>query len=254
MNYKLIIAYDGAEYCGWQKQPNAMSIQQMMEETLSQFLQEPIRLTGSGRTDAGVHASGQVANFRIDHPIDTYRFIAAANGLLPKDIRVLKIEEVPEDFHSRFNAIRKEYHYHLYTGAVIPPFDRRTKWHVTKSINVHLLEKAASLFIGEHDFATFANVREGGKKENTVRTLDQLEVVINGEDITLIFAAKGFLYKMVRNITGTLIEVATGKRSIESIPGMLAAKDRKKGGRVAPPQGLFLMEVSYKGASSKEEK
>ncbi len=244
--YKLIIAYDGTEYSGWQFQPNAKSIQEVLEEKLEILTKARTPLYGAGRTDAGVHAMGQAAHFKVEAPVDTRLFRLSLNGLLPKDIRVMEVEEVPLDFHARYSSVNKIYHYHLNLGLVQDPFERAYSWNITNPLNMEALEKGASYLIGTHDFSAFANeATQGAAKKNPVRTLKRLSVVPERIGARLEFEGESFLYKMVRNITGTLIEVAKGKRAPEEMKEILESRDRKRAGRAAPAKGLFLVRIDY---------
>jgi len=245
-NYQLIIAYDGSEFGGWQVQPNAVSIQELIEKALQTILREPITLTGSGRTDAGVHAIGQVANFFTSKTPDPYRLRASLNGLLPKSIRIKEVSTADHNFHARYSAKRKCYHYRLCTAEVQLPFQRPYSWHIRFPFDAAALKQAAHYLIGEHDFTSFANeAHSGSAAKNAVRSLYRLDCIPEDDGWRLEFEANGFLYKMVRNITGTLIEVAAGKRCPNEMSAILEAKDRKEAGQAAPPQGLFLISVSY---------
>ncbi len=244
--YKLIIAYDGTAYNGWQIQPHSISVQETIQKALSIFLRQEIHIIGSGRTDTGVHALGQVAHFSISDEVDFFRFIASANALLPADIRIKSIEKVPGDFHAQYSAIGKIYHYHLWLDRVQDPFQRLYSTHIHEKIDLDLLKQAAIQFIGTHNFTSFANSAQcGSAARDPVRTLERLDVVPQQGGVRLEFEADGFLYKMVRNITGTLLEVAKGNMAVETIPHLLEIKDRKKAAQAAPPQGLFLMKVLY---------
>lgn len=246
IKYKLTIAYEGSQYSGWQRQPHSLSIQQIIEETLKVFLREEIRLVASGRTDAGVHALGQVAHFYVSKSIDPHRFLIASNGLLPKDIRILSIEEVPSQFHAQYSAIGKIYHYQLWLDKIRSPFHRFTSTQIHKKIDLPLLKEAATLFIGTHDFTSFANSpNKGSASRDPIRTLTRLDIVEQEGGVRLEFEGDGFLYKMVRNITGTLLEVASGKRSVEDIPKIFSSKNRILADNAAPPQGLCLIQVHY---------
>ena len=244
--YKLTIAYEGTQYCGWQVQPNGPTIQEILQERLAIILRHPAEVTGAGRTDAGVHAAGQVAHFDHNNELELYTFLAAINGLLPKDIRVKSAEQVPADFHARHDAVSKVYHYHLHLGPVYDPFTRLYSWHVTGKLDLHVLREGAALLLGTHDFTSFANEpRAGGVSRNPIRTLKRLDIIPVEGGIRLEFESKSFMYKMVRNLTGTLVEAALGKWSLREVAAMLDAKDRRRAGRAAPAQGLFLMRVDY---------
>lgn len=251
--YKMTIAYDGTHYSGWQIQPNAPSIQQHVQDVLKILLRRPeVGLIGSGRTDAGVHARGQVAHFKHEKHVDSERLLYALNGMIPRDIRIKKIEPASLNFHAQYSAIGKEYHYYLYLDRIMDPFRRLYCWHVHQHLSLDLLKQAASLFQGTHDFTSFANeAHTGSASRNAVRNLYRLDVIPVEGGIRLEFEGDGFLYKMVRNIVGCLIEVASHKRSMEEIPFLFAARDRRLAGKAAPSQGLFLMHVMYPDESSK---
>lgn len=244
--YKLTIAYDGTEYGGWQIQPNVMAIQQKIQDTLKIFLKKEIQLTGSGRTDAGVHARGQTAHFTWDTEIDCSHFLKVSNSLLPKDIRIKEIEPVHPSFHARYGAKSKIYHYHIFLDPILDPFRRFYVLHLRRKFDLIACKQAAALFVGEHDFTSFAN--EPGvrcNKRNPIRTLKRLDIIEEEGGIRLEFESKGFLYKMVRNIVGTLIEVGTHRCTIAEIETIFAAKNREAAGLAVPPQGLFLYKVEY---------
>lgn len=245
-NYKLTIAYDGTLYSGWQVQPLGPTIQEMLQEKIAIILRREVVVIGSGRTDAGVHAMGQVAHFHYPEPLDLYRFHGSLNALLPSDIRVNEIIEVPLKFHAQYSAIGKIYHFHLHLSPVMDPFQRLYRLRVREKIDLSLLEAAAKLFVGTHDFTSFANEAHAGcAAHDAVRTIYRLDIVPQPGGVRLEFEGDGFLYKMVRNITGTLLEVASGKRPIDDINAIFAAKDRRRAGQAAAAQGLFLMHVHY---------
>lgn len=245
MRYKLLIAYDGTDFCGWQIQENGTSIQALIQKALSTLLRHEVQLIGSGRTDAGVHALGQCAHFTTDRPIPE-PFLYSLNALLPRSIRVLSIEQAPEGFHARYSATGKTYAYHLHLGPIPDPFQQHTAYHVPHPVSLPLLKEAAPLFIGTHDFTSFANEASVGcAAKDPIRTLYRLDVIENGVNLRLELEGNGFLYKMVRNIVGTLLDISSGKMKIDQIKDLFAAKDRRRAGRAAPPHGLFLMEVKY---------
>ncbi len=251
LNYKLTIAYDGTNYGGWQIQPNATTVQELLQNALHVILKEKINIIGAGRTDAGVHALEQIANFKFAQKLDLHRLQGSLNGLLPIDIRVKRIDAVPLDFHSQYSAISKTYHYHLHLDRVLNPFHRLYRLHVLEHIDPVRLKKGAKLFLGTHDFTSFANeAHTGTASHDPIRTLTRLDVCEQDGGLRLEFEGDGFLYKMVRNIVGTLLEIAAGKRTCEEIPAIFAAKDRKKAGRAAGPKGLFLVKVDYPMALS----
>ncbi len=244
--YKLLITYDGTNYCGWQVQPNGTSIQTLVEQALGTALRHPVKVIGSGRTDAGVHALEQVAHFIYEGSFDVEKLHYSLNGLLPVDIRVLAISIAPDDFHARYSAKGKIYRYHLHTGRVLNPFKRLYSTHLHYPIDLSLLKNAAALFVGEHDFTSFSNeAHRGSASRDAVRTITRIDVIENEDEIILEFEGDGFLYKMVRNIMGTILDVARGKLEIGQIPHIFKAKDRQKAAPCAPPEGLFLVKVHY---------
>jgi tRNA pseudouridine38-40 synthase len=256
--YRMRIAYDGTTYSGWQIQPNSSSIQGVIEQALHKLLKAPIRLIGAGRTDAGVHAIGQTAHFTTLLPLDCSQMLYALNGILPRDIRIKEFVPTTESFHAQYGALSKEYHYHLWLEKVIDPFQRldRHHFHDTR-FQLSLLKEGLELFIGTHDFTTFANV--GGAVNNHIRTIKRITLQHQEGGIRLEFEGNGFLYKMVRNIVGTLLEVATSKKPVAAISTLFAQKDRRFAGPAAPARGLFLMAVNYGeipavAISTKEEK
>lgn len=243
---RLDISYDGTNYSGWQIQPNARSIQGCIQSACQIILREPVKLIGAGRTDAGVHATGQVAHFRCDRDIDFYTFLGSLNGILDPDIRVHHASFVDADFHSQYSAKSKIYHYHICLKRFHDPSTRLYRLHLREPIDIPLLKKAAPLFVGTHDFTSFANkAHEGAASRSPVRTIKRLDVVESDELLTLEYEANGFLYKMVRNITGTLLKVATHKLGLEEIQPIFEAKDRRRSALAAPANGLFLVHVEY---------
>lgn len=246
--YKLIIAYDGTNYSGWQQQKGKDSIQELILKAIKKVTQESdCKLIGSGRTDAGVHAEGQVAHFTLHESITNLaRFQRSLNGLLPADIRILDISLVTLTFHAQKSAIGKIYHYNLCLRDIVLPRERLYCSHITKPVNLNLLKKALSCFVGEYDFSSFSNSQsEGSCAKNPVRTIYSIDVVTTENGVQLQFYGSGFLYKMVRNITGMALDVATGKRNLEEIPLVLAAKDRRLASKVAEAKGLSLVRVFY---------
>jgi tRNA pseudouridine38-40 synthase len=237
--YKAIISYDGTRYGGWQVQPNSLTIQEVIQGALGTLLQTPTHVTASGRTDSGVHALGQVAHFLSAKSLTPL----AINRLLPPDIRILTLEEVDPSFHARFSARDKEYHYNLHTSSIISPFIRPYRTYFPRELDLDLINEAIPLFRGTHNFTSFANC--GGSKASPIKTIYRLDLVPQEGGFRFEFEGSGFLYKMVRNIVGTLLEVGTKKRPIDSIPPLFTLQDRRESGKAAPPTGLFLMKVSY---------
>lgn len=245
-NYKLTIAYDGTNYGGWQIQSNSISIQGVLEDALQVILRQEISVVGSGRTDAGVHALGQIAHFRYSSLIDFSRFLYSLNALLPPDIRVRAVEKVPDTFHAQHSAKTKTYRYYLFLGPVADPFQRLYSWHIKRRLNLVSMEEAVGYFVGTHDFTSFANeASKGSAAKDPVRTLFSAIFHHSEEETYFEFVGNGFLYKMVRTIVGTIVEVGGGQINQNDIPYIFAAKDRSKAGQGAPPHGLFLMEVGY---------
>jgi tRNA pseudouridine38-40 synthase len=246
MRFKLIIAYDGTYYCGWQVQANAQSIQTLIQRSLETVLRHPVNLTGAGRTDAGVHATGQTAHFDSDRDADPYRLRYSLNALLPSDIRIVAIEPEASCFHARYSAVGKVYHYHLHLGPVADPITRLYQTLVHGPFDKEAVKQAAKQFIGKHDFIAFANEsHKGAAAHDSIRTLYRLDVVEQPGGLRLEFEGNGFLYKMVRNITGTLLDVAMQRRDPQEIKGLLQQKERCQSGPTAPAQGLFLVKVQY---------
>ncbi len=244
--YKILIAYDGTSFGGFQAQENTISIQQLIEQALTKILRQPIRIVGAGRTDAGVHALGQVAHFSAELNYAIPRLLRSANSLLPQEIRLLAAEPVDDHFHARYLATGKTYFYRLHLDQTASPFKRFYSHHVRHQFDLELLRKGASLFVGTHDFTSFANeASRGSAAHNPVRTISALDIVEEEGGIRLEFTGNGFLYKMVRNITGTLLDVAKGKLAIEKIPTIFAARDRRLAAAAAPPHGLCLAKVHY---------
>ncbi len=244
--YKLTVTYDGTHYSGWQIQSNGIAIQEIIQGEVQKITQSTTHLIGAGRTDTGVHAKGQVAHFVVKNPLDLFRFKHALNRLLPVDIRVIAVEEVPLEFHARYSATAKVYHYHLHLDPIRDPFVRHYSWHIHHQFDVELLRQGAQFFVGSHDFTSFANDSlRGAASRNAVRTIYSLDVVVEKGGVRLEFKGNGFLYRMVRNITGTLVNVAIGKFQLSDIPRLFEAKDRELAGKGAPAHGLFLMEVEY---------
>jgi len=249
--YKLVLAYDGTHFSGWQVQSNALSIQEVIEAALKKILHiDSISLISAGRTDAGVHARGQVAHFTTCSDLDLTLLLRALNGVLPKDIRVLHAEQVPASFHARYSAVSKEYHYHICLDRTVDPFRRLYVYHCPVPLDRALMCEATTYFIGTHDFTSFANeASKGSAAKNPVRTLYRLDICEEAGGIRLEFEGDGFLYKMVRNITGTLLSVGKGETQPSDIPKLLAMCDRRGVRAAAPAQALFLVKVSYEIAS-----
>lgn len=245
MNYKIELAYDGGRYDGWQKQGNtAMTIQGKLEAVLSRMAGEEVEVYGSGRTDAGVHALGQVANFHLKEEKNPEELLAFLNHYLPEDIQVLSCQQVPERFHSRLLAVRKTYRYQIEMGPKKDVFLRDYYYGLGQMLDVGAMEKAASYLVGRHDFKSFCGNRK--MKKSTVRIIEKIEICrLDDTRLQLFVTGNGFLQQMVRILTGTLIEVGQGKRSPGEMEAILEAKDRAMAGFTAPAQGLCLMKVEY---------
>ncbi len=246
-NVKIKIAYDGGNYIGWQKQgkddSNRKTIQEVIEKTLSNFLKEKIEIIGSGRTDKGVHAMGQVANFKTKSKISLGELQSEVNEMLPNDIVIRRIEKMGEDFHSRYKAVGKVYAYKIYNDDKINPFKRKHYYFKKEKLNIEAMEKGANLLIGEHDFIGFSSVKKGNK--STVRKIEKIEIIKNDKDVEIYIHGNGFLYNMARIIVGTLVEVGEGSRNINTITSILEGKERSMAGRTIPPHGLYLQKVIY---------
>jgi tRNA pseudouridine38-40 synthase len=243
-NFKLILEYDGSNYHGWQRQKGLLTIQEVVETRLAIMTQTPVRLQGAGRTDAGVHARGQVANFLSDTQIPPARLLRGLNSLLPEDIVVRDLVLVPRDFHARFKASSKVYQYRIYNGAIPPALGRQYGWHISRPLKWKLMAKCLKLLEGRHDFSSFQAA--GSSVRSAERVVLATEITSAGEDTRLItIEANGFLRHMVRNIIGTLVEVGSGKLTEEGFSAVLAARDRQQAGMTAPARGLCLLEVRY---------
>jgi tRNA pseudouridine38-40 synthase len=242
-NIKLTIEYDGANYVGWQVQPNGISVQQVLEEALAKILKEPARLTSSGRTDSGVHAKGMVAAFRTDLNIPLKAFRDGINSILPYDVAVHEAVEMPQEFHPRMDALGKHYRYTILNTKLRSPLKRSISWHIKNELDLEAMRKAARHFLGEKDFAAFRAANCCAK--TTVRRIDSMEITRDCEFVFIDVKGSGFLRNMVRVIAGTLVDVGRRIMMPDDIPGLLEGCDRRKSGVTAPPQGLCLVEVFY---------
>jgi len=261
-NLKLTVAYDGTGYGGWQLQVERPSIQGELQKAIEIVLRERVAVTGSGRTDAGVHAAGQVASCRIAHPMSPETLLRALNSRLPRDIRIVDVVRVRDDFHAIRHSIRKRYRYRIWNGPVGDVFLRNSSWHVPRRLRVGPIREALSRLLGQRDFVAFQSA--GSPRKSTVRTLTAADLIVtpfvvanrfredDGPEDELarsaaIFdfelEADGFLYNMARNVVGTMVEVGLGRRPPDSIDALLASGDRKQAGMTAPPQGLTLLQV-----------
>ncbi len=249
MNYKLLIQYDGTDFHGWQVQENARSIQGELERVIGMIENAEVKVAGSGRTDAGVHAEGQVANVHLNRPFTPFRLRAAINGNLWRDIRILKVERADEDFHARFSARGKTYVYRVINAPVMSPFWRRFAHHESKPLDVARMTEASRLFLGEHDWTAFASAKADG--ETRIRTVTDctIETVWDARAqasmIDFRISANGFLRYMVRSIVGTLLEVGRGEKDSDTIHTAIVSGDRNLAGKTAPAKGLSLLHVNY---------
>ena len=247
LKFRLVIAYDGTNYEGWQVQKTGLGVQQRVEEALKKLFPGAGRVHGSSRTDTGVHALGMVAHFEIpkrEFKMTTRKLALAINACLPQDIRVLSATRAHRDFHARFDAKGKQYRYFIWNHAVMNPLLRAQAWHVPLPLDLSAMKRASKLFIGRHDFKSFAASRSY-EMESTVRTVTRCDVRRTGRKFTFIIEGDGFLYKMCRGIVGTIVQVGRGKFLPEDVKSMFAAKDRRIAGMTAPAHGLVLWKVFY---------
>ena len=244
MNYKLTIQYDGSRYDGWQKQGNTdNTIQGKLEAVLSRLAEQPVEIHGAGRTDAGVHAEGQVASVKLPGNRPADEVMGYLNRYLPEDIAIVVAEQVEERFHARLSTVGKVYRYDLRLGSIPDVFRRKYQYRVEEPLDVDAMKRAAALLTGTHDFRAFcANKRY---KKSTVRTVHAIDIQVTGSDMTITFRGTGFLYNMVRILAGTLLEVGSGERQAEEMPAILDSLDRTRAGKTAPAQGLTLVKVEY---------
>ena len=244
-NFKIILQYEGTRYQGWQRQDSTgNTIQGKLEAILGKMTGLGfVQVDGSGRTDSGVHALGQVANFKIDTEMTKEQVMDYINQYLPEDIGVISIAEMPERFHSRLNAKGKTYRYRIWNSPLPCVFERKYVHVVAEKLDVNAMKKAAACFVGKHDFKAFTSNKKS--KKSTVRSIESIAIERNDNELVLTYNGDGFLYHMVRILTGTLIEVGLGKRSPESIPELLEHGTRDMAGELAPAKGLCLVEVRY---------
>ena len=244
-NIKLTIEYDGKEYQGWQKQTNKLNIQGNIEQAIKIITGEDVELNASGRTDAGVHAWGQVANFKTNSNIPIEKFAIAINSNLKKSIRIISAEEVDERFHSRLSCKRKTYRYIINNSEFSSAIYRNLETHIPQKLNIEDMKKAITYFVGEHDFKAFK--ASGTSSKNSVRTIYDAKIYeMPNNRIYIELTGNGFLYNMVRIIVGTLVEVGLGNIKPEKVKEIIDSKDRKMAGKTLPPNGLYLLKVEYK--------
>jgi tRNA pseudouridine38-40 synthase len=242
---KVIIAYDGTPFAGWQSQSHRNAIQDHIERAFERVLGKPARVHGAGRTDAGVHALAQCAHVDLpDNRLSVARWSEALNALLPPTIRVLRCQYVSKDFHARLSAKGKIYRYRIWLSSVLPPFEYGRAWHIRRPVDLTILRRAARRFVGTYDFSGFAANR-GKQEKSTIRTIYSARVRKTGPCVTIEFDGDGFLYKMVRLIVGTLVKSALGKVRIEDVAARLNSGQVSTPRFVAPAEGLFLVRVRY---------
>jgi tRNA pseudouridine38-40 synthase len=242
---KLTVAYDGRPFSGWQSQPNENGIQDHLKRAFSQIVATPVKLHGAGRTDSGVHALGQVAH--VDVPrrkMNPATWMAAVNAHLPGEIRVIRCQPTSADFHAQYSAVGKVYRYRIWNAAIFHPLELGRSWHVPQPLDFDILRAASDRLTGTHDFASFA-ANQGKAAEKTTRTIHQIRIQHRKELVALEFAGDGFLYRMVRMLTGTLVRVASRRADFSWIAELLAARGKSKTNCTAPAGGLYLVSVKY---------
>ena len=245
-NLKLTIVYDGTDYVGWQRQAAGVSIQGVLEDALAPFDGAPVTVHGAGRTDAGVHALGQVASVQISAAIELATLARALNAVLPATIRIASVEEADPEFHARFSATGKTYEYRIVNAPFVSPFVHRYAWHVPQHLDMAAIQEATEQLRGRHDFAAFQSA--GTDVPSSVRTITAIEWIRGaGSDVPLVLrlSGDGFLRHMVRNLAGTLVEFGRGRWPASAMARILASRDRSRAGTTAPPNGLFLVAVMY---------
>lgn len=244
MNYKLTIQYDGSRYDGWQRQGNTdNTIQGKLENVLSRLIGEEVEIHGAGRTDAGVHAEGQVASVKLPGNLSASEIMAYLNQYLPEDIAVTAAEATDERFHARLSAIGKVYRYSIRLGTAPDVFRRKYQYRVEDALDVDAMKQAAEQLTGTHDYRAFCSNKR--YKKSTIRTVSSIDIAVDGANMDITFRGNGFLYNMVRILTGTLLEVGQGLRTADEMSAILESLDRTRAGKTAPAQGLTLVQVEY---------
>jgi len=242
--YKLIIEYDGAPFCGWQSQADQITVQGVLTKAVTALTGESVPVQGAGRTDAGVHARGQVASVELTKPWETDTVRDALNAhMRPHPVAVLKAERAADDFDARRSALKRHYFYRIINRRADLTFDRKYAWRVVRPLNAEAMHAAAQRLLGKHDFTTFRSTECQAKSPD--KTLDQLDVVRVGEEVHVFSSARSFLHNQVRSMVGSLVYVGDGKWTADDLAAALAARDRTACGQVAPPDGLYLMQVDY---------
>ena len=253
INYKMTIQYDGTRYKGWQSQSRTdATIQGKLNTVLTQFAGEPVEVQGSGRTDAGVHARGQVASFQLREACAPQEIMSYVNRYLPEDIGVIALEEAPPRFHARLSAEKKTYVYRIWNSTLPNVFDRKWMYTIEEPLDIAAMEKGASFVLGSHDFAAFCAVKK--KKKSTVRTIYDITARRLGEEVRITVTGNGFLHHMVRILTGTLVEMGLGRRKPEEMQEILQGKSRDQAGVTIPARGLILWQVTYSENEEAKEK
>ncbi len=242
-NLKIVVSYDGTNYCGWETQKNGLAVQEVIEGAIRRITGETVQIEGSGRTDAGVHALGQVATFALRHQIHPRKLTLALNAVMPDDIAVLEAAEVPPGFHARFSARSKTYRYTILNDRARRPLLRAQVFHFPQPLDVERMREAIRALVGTHDFRAFT--KEAFRKPNCVRTIFEASVERHGALIEIEITGSGFLYNMVRIVAGTLIDVGLGRRPPDSIEALLRGERRADAGFTVPPSGLCLVRVGY---------
>jgi tRNA pseudouridine38-40 synthase len=240
---KLTLEYDGTAYAGWQRQPDQPTVQAVLEQVLAQITQTPISTVAAGRTDAGVHALGQVVSFRSEKSLNLHEWLRALNGLLPGDIAVQGIEFASEKFHARYSAIGKIYEYRILTSPNRSALNEHRVWHIPQPLDISAMELASKWFLGKHDFSSFQC--SPTDNDNPICIIERCEVIHNPPLLLVFIQADRFLKQMVRTMVGTLVEVGQGKHPPSEIERILQAADRQSAGKTAPARGLYLVEVLY---------
>jgi len=243
INIKLTIEYDGNNYCGWQRQINGISVQEIIEDSIFKLINEKVTINGSGRTDAKVHAYGQVASFKTNSTIPPEIFYKALNRMLPNDIKCINSQLMDDNFHARYNAIGKHYRYLILNREIRPTIQRGYVEHIVKPLDINLMKKALKYFEGQHDFAGFMSSKSNIK--NTIRTINSTNIDIKGDLVIIDISGNGFLYNMVRIIVGVLVDVGRGRIKIDEIEDIIESRDRNRVGKTLSACGLYLMEVFY---------
>jgi len=242
-NIRIVLAYDGTPYLGWQVQPQGPTVQSVLQESLRIITGEQVIVKGSGRTDAGVHALGQVANFNTLSTIDPQAFMRAFNSVLPPTIAVIGASEVDPTFDAQFSAVNKMYRYRVFNSCNRSPFELQRAWHINTRLDIESIVSAASMLLGKNDFSSFRAA--GCAARIPVRTISRSAIICDGSSISFEFEADGFLRHMVRNIVGTLVDVGRHRFSTDDFSAIIAARDRRRAGIAAPPHGLYLVRVDY---------